>query len=115
MLARIGRTQTSGKLARLYGEMRRKLRRFEASSYGSAVKNPESSRVGGPFHAACASTMMASWPKDATDFTVSVTRNVASKTSYSYVPKPVLNLRENPRHLTFKIRDGQVLVTAGKK
>ena len=59
--------------------------------------------------------MMTSWSKDATDFTVSVTRNVAAKTSYSYIPKSVLNLPGDPRYLTFKIRDGQVLVTAGKK
>ena len=59
--------------------------------------------------------MMTTWSKDATDFTVSVTRNVASRTSYSYIPKPVLNLLGDPRHLTFKIRDGQVLVAAGKK
>ena len=59
--------------------------------------------------------MMTTWAKDATDFTVSVTRNVAARTSYSYIPKPVLNLLGDPRHLTFKIRGGQVLVTAGKK
>ena len=58
---------------------------------------------------------MTKWSKNATDFTVSVTRNVASKTSYSYIPKPVLNLLGDPRRLTFKIRDGQVLVSAGKK
>lgn len=59
---------------------------------------------------------MTSWAKDATDFTISVTRNVASKTpSYSYVPKPVLSLLGDPKHLTFKVRNGQVTVTAGKK
>ena len=36
--------------------------------------------------------MMTTWAKDATDFTVSVIRNVASRTNYSYIPKPVLNL-----------------------
>ena len=59
--------------------------------------------------------MMTTWAKDTTDFTVSVMRNVAARTSYSYIPKPILNLLGDPRHLTFKIRDGQVLVTAGKK
>ena len=59
--------------------------------------------------------MMTTWAKDATDFTVSVIRNVASRTNYSYIPKPVLNLLGDPRYLTFKIRDGQVFVTAGKK
>lgn len=58
---------------------------------------------------------MTSWAKDATDFTVSVTRNVTAKTSYSYIPKPVLNLLGDPRYLTFKIRNGQVFVIAGKK
>lgn len=58
---------------------------------------------------------MTSWAKDATEFTVSVTRNVASKTSYSYIPRPVLFLLGDPRHLTFRIRDGQVIVTAGTK
>ncbi|MDE0527006.1 MAG: hypothetical protein OXI27_10570 [Thaumarchaeota archaeon] len=58
---------------------------------------------------------MTSWAKDATDFTVSVTRNVASKTSYSYIPRPVLNLLGDPSHLTFKVRNGRVTVTAGKK
>ena len=55
---------------------------------------------------------MTMWSKDATDFTVSVTRNAAAKTSC--IPKPVLNLPGDPRRLTFKIRDGQALVTAGK-
>ena len=57
---------------------------------------------------------MPSWPKGATEFTVSVTRNVASRTSFSYIPKPVLELLGNPRRLTFRITDGQVTVTAGE-
>ena len=51
ILAWTRQAQTTGKLARLYGEMQRKLRHFEASSYGGAVRNPESGHVGGPFHA----------------------------------------------------------------
>ena len=58
---------------------------------------------------------MPSWSKNATDFTVSVTRNVTCKTSYSYIPKPVLDLLGTPRYLTFKVRDGVVIVEAGKK
>ena len=50
--------------------------------------------------------MMATWSRDATDFTVSVTRNVAAMASYIYIPKPVLTLLGDPRHLTFKMRDG---------
>ena len=50
ILARIKHPQTNGKLERLHGEIQRKLHRFEASSYGSTVKNPESGHVGGPFH-----------------------------------------------------------------
>ena len=41
---------TNGKLERLHGEMERKLHRFDASSYGSTVKNSESGHVGGPFN-----------------------------------------------------------------
>ena len=58
--------------------------------------------------------MMTMWPKDATDFTVSVTRNVSAKTSYSYIPRPVLKLLGDPKRLTFKIRNGKVTVTAGE-
>ena len=57
---------------------------------------------------------MTQWPKGATEFTVSVTRNVASRTSFSYIPKPVLELLGNPRRLTFRITGGQVTVTAGE-
>ena len=50
ILARVKHPQTNGKLERLHGEIQRKLHRFEASSYGSAVNNPENGHVGGPFH-----------------------------------------------------------------
>ena len=55
------------------------------------------------------------WPKDTTKFTVSVTKNVKCRTSYSYIPKSVLDLLDTPRYLTFKIKDGQVTVTQGQK
>ena len=55
---------------------------------------------------------MTTWPKNATEFTVSVIKNTASRTNYSYIPKPILELFE---YLTFKIKDGQVVVGPGKK
>ena len=51
ILARIKHPQTNGKLERLHGEIERKLHRFEASSYGSTVRNSESGHVGSPFNA----------------------------------------------------------------
>ena len=58
---------------------------------------------------------MPSWARDATEFTVSVTKNVTCGTSYSYVPKPVLKKLGEPRYLTFKFKDGAVTVEAGRK
>lgn len=58
---------------------------------------------------------MTTWSKDATEFTVSVIKNTASRTNYSYIPKPILELFDNPKYLTFKIKDGQVVVSPGKK
>ena len=50
ILARIKHQQANGKLKRLHGEIDRKLHRFEASSYGSTVRNSESGHAGGPFN-----------------------------------------------------------------
>ena len=50
MLTRSNSSHTNGKLKRFYGELHRKLRGFEESSYGNAVKNPVSGHVGGPFN-----------------------------------------------------------------
>lgn len=58
---------------------------------------------------------MTRWAKDATKFTVSVTRNVTARTNYSYIPRPVLRLLGDPKHLTFEIEDGKVTVKAGHK
>ena len=58
---------------------------------------------------------MTKWAKDATTFTVSVTRNVRCKTSFSYIPRPILNLLGDPRYLTFEVKNGKVTVTAGSK
>lgn len=56
--------------------------------------------------------VVTTWSKDASDF-VSVTHNVVVRTNY--IPKQILNLLAYPRHLTFKIWGGQVLVAAGAK
>ena len=57
---------------------------------------------------------MTQWAKDATEFTVSVTRNVKSKTSYSYIPKPILDMLSTPKRITFTIQDGQIVVSTEK-
>ena len=36
--------------------------------------------------------MMTAWPKDAKEFAVSVIRNKDRRTSYSYIPKPILRV-----------------------
>ncbi|MCE2498832.1 MAG: hypothetical protein J4F28_07600 [Nitrosopumilaceae archaeon] len=55
---------------------------------------------------------MTSWAQDATEFTVSVTRNVKCKTSYSYIPKPILDMMGTPRRITFSVKDGVITVSA---
>ena len=54
---------------------------------------------------------MTAWPKDAKEFAVSVIRNKDRRTSYSYIPKPILKVLGNPAHLKFIIRDGYVEVS----
>ena len=44
-----------------------------------------------------------------------VTPNVAARTSYSYILKHIPNLLEDPRRPSFRIRGGQIWVTAGKE
>ena len=58
---------------------------------------------------------MTTWAKDATEFTVSVTRNVKANTSYSYIPKPILDMLGTPRRITFALQDGLIVVRAEKK
>ena len=55
--------------------------------------------------------MMTAWPKDAKEFAVSVIRNKDRRTSYSYIPKPILKVLGNPAHLKFIIRGGYVEVS----
>ena len=54
--------------------------------------------------------VMPKWPNDARDFTVSVIPNVKCDTSYSYIPKPILNKLGNPRKIRFSIRGDSVVV-----
>ena len=53
---------------------------------------------------------MGTWRKDATEFTVSVIRNRQRQTSYSYIPKPVLDKLGNPDGLKFVFRGDDILV-----
>ena len=55
---------------------------------------------------------MTMWAKDATEFSVSVTRNVKSKTSYSYIPKPILDRLGTPKRIMFVLQDGLIVVKA---
>ena len=54
---------------------------------------------------------MTSWPKDAKEFTVSITHNRQRGTSYSYIPKPILRMLGNPDGLKFTVRDGYIEVS----
>ena len=56
---------------------------------------------------------MPPWAKDATVFTVSITKNTRAGTSFSYVPKPILKMLGNPKRLTFRVKDGSITVEAG--
>ena len=47
---------------------------------------------------------MTYWRKDATEFAVSIIRNPQRRTSYSYIPKPVLERLGNPDGLKFVFR-----------
>ena len=48
--------------------------------------------------------------RDVRDFTVSVIPNVKCDTSYSYIPKPILNKLGNPRKIRFSIRGDSAVV-----
>ena len=54
--------------------------------------------------------MMTVWPKGAKEFAVSVIPNKDRRTSYSYIPKPILQALGNPDRLKFIIQDGYVEV-----
>jgi len=51
---------------------------------------------------------MPRWKKGAKEFVVSVTHNSSSGTSFSYIPKPILELLENPSALKFIIKGKHV-------
>ena len=53
---------------------------------------------------------MTTWRKDAKEFTVSVIQNRKRRTSYSYIPKPILQMLNNPDALKFTVRDGYIEV-----
>ena len=53
---------------------------------------------------------MTTWSKDAKEFAVSVIRNKDRMTSYSYIPKPILQILGNPDRLKFIIQDGYIEV-----
>ena len=53
---------------------------------------------------------MTKCAKDATKFTVSVTHNVQSTSSYSYIPKSVLRRLGNPKRITFTMHDDYIAV-----
>ena len=57
---------------------------------------------------------MTQWAKNTTEFTVSVTRNVKSKTSYSYIPKPILDRLGTPRRITFALQGELIVVRAAE-
>ena len=53
---------------------------------------------------------MTVWPKDAKEFTVSVIHNRQRRTSYSYIPKPILQMLGSPDGLKFTVRGGRIEV-----
>lgn len=53
---------------------------------------------------------MGYWRRDATEFAVSIIRNPRRRTSYSYIPKPVLERLGNPDGLKFVFRGDDILV-----
>ena len=58
-------------------------------------------------------TNMAKWKKNETEFRVSITENKSCGTSYSYIPKPILEELGNPIKLMFKKSKGQIVVKSG--
>lgn len=56
---------------------------------------------------------MTRWKKDETEFNVSITKNEHSNTSYSYIPKPILEQLGTPNKLKFLLADGKIIVQAG--
>ncbi len=56
---------------------------------------------------------MPKWKKDETEFRVSITENKSCGTSYSYIPKPILEELGNPIKLMFKKSKSQIVVKSG--
>ena len=56
---------------------------------------------------------MPKWRKDAKEFKVSITENKSSGTSFSYIPKPVLDELGEPHSLKFLITKDKIVVSSG--
>ncbi len=56
---------------------------------------------------------MTRWKKDETEFKVSITANKQSNTSYSYIPKPILEQLGDPTSLKFLMTKGKIVVQSG--
>lgn len=53
---------------------------------------------------------MPKWKKDATEFVVSISHNTQRGTSFSYIPKPLLERLGNPAALKFSIQNGKIVM-----
>ena len=58
---------------------------------------------------------MTRWKKDGIEFNVSITKNKNSAISYSYTPKPILDILGTPSRLKFLLTDGKIIVQSGDK
>ena len=56
---------------------------------------------------------MPKWKKGAKEFQVSITENKSSGTSFSYIPKPILDELGEPHSLRFLITRGKIVVEPG--
>lgn len=56
---------------------------------------------------------MPKWKKDVTDFTIIIMENKKCGTSYSYIPKPVLDELGNSHSLKFSKTKGRIVVELG--
>ena len=56
---------------------------------------------------------MPKWKKGAKEFKVSITENKSSGTSFSYIPKPILDELGEPHSLKFLITNGKIVVSSG--
>ncbi len=56
---------------------------------------------------------MTRWKKDETEFKVAITENKHRNTSFSYIPKPILEQLGDPTSLKFLITKGKIIVKSG--